>query len=147
MRCWLSLALIATAGCAMEGEPGLVLDRAWWRTPDVLRVSLWTDADGAFELDDGGVREPGYPVCFGERCVLTFLDVEAPRHVYQRVGERERGAPILECGEDPFGLCPFGLTCVDRACVPVCAPHRPDGACVEDGARCVEGTCVVGQET
>lgn len=147
MRWMVVLVLSVMAGCAMDGGDGLVLDRAWWRAPGVLRVALFADADGPFELDDGGRRRPGESFCRGERCVLTFRDAERPRSVFQRVADRERGAPLHECGEaDPFGLCPFGLTCVDRTCVPICTPLHPGGACVEDGARCEAGACVIGHE-
>lgn len=147
MRWMLCLALVLVAGCAMDGDRGLVIDRAWWRRPGELRVALWTDVAGPFELDDGGARRPGEAFCRDARCLVTFLGAERPRSLFQRVADHERGAPLHECGDaDPFGLCPFGLTCVDRACVPLCTPLHPTGACVEDGARCEAGACVIGRE-
>ncbi|MBX3269184.1 MAG: hypothetical protein KF729_02920 [Sandaracinaceae bacterium] len=53
------------------------------------------------------------------------------------------GQPMFECGDGGLALCPFGWTCVDRACAPLCTPLRPAGVCVEAGARCEQGTCVV----
>ena len=50
-------------------------------------------------------------------------------------------ALVRECDDDPFGLCPFGQTCVDRMCVPLCGPTRLDGTCVEHGAVCLDGQC------
>lgn len=143
MRRMLGLAALLAMGCAMDGGPGLVLDRAWWRHPGVLRVALWTDMEGAFELEEDDGRLRGEAACRNERCVVTFVGASEPRYLWERVEHLERGTPLLECGVDPFGLCPFGQTCVDRACVPMCSPLHLDGACIEDGARCVGGACAI----
>ncbi|MEZ4336227.1 MAG: hypothetical protein R3B82_06330 [Sandaracinaceae bacterium] len=144
---WMLLGLIGmVAGCAMDAGPGLDVDRAWWRHPGELRVALFTDADGPFALEEEGRRRAGEAFCRDERCVVTFREARTPRRIVQLVGASERAAPLLECGEaDPFGLCPFGLTCIDRTCVPLCTPLHPTGACVEDGARCEAGVCVIGE--
>lgn len=142
---WISISLLVglAAGCAMDAGPGLVLDHAWWRHPDVLRVALWTEAEGPFALEDASGRRAGDAACFASgRCVLTFEGAREPRRIVQTVSGRDYGAPLLECGpDDPFGLCPFGLTCVDRTCVPLCSAAHPDGACLDDGAVCRRGAC------
>lgn len=146
MRDFTTIAILGACllGCAMDGGPGaLVLDRAWWRAPGELRVSLWASPPGQLWLDHGGGVSPGDADCRGERCVVTWRDVEAPAAVRNRVAGRESGAPLLACGVDPFGLCPFGYTCVEQACVPRCSPAHPSGACTADGAVCEDGWCVL----
>jgi len=131
-------------GCAVDGGPGaLVLDRAWWRAPGELRVSLWVSPPGELRLAHAAGTSEGDADCRGERCVVTWRDVADPRAVEHRVAGVTSSAPLLACGVDPFGLCPFGYTCVDQACVPLCGPAHPAGACTADGAVCQDGWCVL----
>ena len=149
MMVWFSMlcCVLPLSSCSVDGGPGMILDRSWWRSPGVLRVALWAFAPGrpgpeAFELEDeSGERQPGEADCLNERCLVTFEDVDEPKLLWRRVGDDERAAPLLECDEDPFGLCPFGFTCVDRTCTPLCSASHPAGACIEDGAICDDGWC------
>jgi len=140
----LSMLSMLGGGCTSDGGPGLVLDRAWWRNPGVLRVALWTSAGGWFELEEAnGEHREGAADCLNERCLLTFEGAIEPVNLWHFDGARSEVTPLLECSEDAFGLCPFGFTCVDRTCEPLCSPGHPAGACIEDGATCEDGWCSI----
>ena len=134
------LVLAALGGCAFDGSEPLILDRAWWTMVDTLQVSLWAPQDGPFELEMAEGRVAGVPLCHHGRCVATFTPARAPERVLY-LGGGGGAATVHPCGEDRLGLCPFGETCVDGACVPLCDRAHPDGACVEDGAVCLGGWC------
>lgn len=134
------LILGALAGCALDASETLLLDRVWWAEPGALSVSLWTPGEGSFVLETTVHEVRGAIDCLGARCVVTFPGAIAPQRVVH-LGEHHRAAIVRECGDDPFGLCPFGQTCVDRACVPLCGPTQLDGACILDGAVCLDGWC------
>lgn len=135
--------VIALAGCAMDPGRELVIDRAWFGSPAELSVTLWTPFEGGrFELEGAEGTRAGEAACRGLRCWLTFRDVRAPRAVIHRVTRDEASASLHLCSLDHrFGLCPFGTTCVDGTCEPLCSPLEPDGACTIDGQICVEGRC------
>ena len=149
MRVMMIMVLLGS-GCAMDGGPGSIstaldLERAWWSAPHVLQVSLRAWPGGTFELEQAAPPDLlGAPDCLGELCVVTFVGASEPRVLWHVIGANESAAPLLECSEDSSGLCPFGYTCRDRACTPLCGPSHPDGVCT-DGAICVDGWCTASE--
>ena len=136
----LRLVLAFVGSCALEAADPLIVDEAWWTDVDTLRVSLWSPGDGPFELETASSRVVGSARCHHGRCVATFAPARDPERVLY-LGGGGGAAAVHLCGEDRFGLCPFGETCVDGTCAPLCSEVHLDGACTEDGAVYLGGLC------
>lgn len=134
------VVLAALSSCALEATEPLTLDDVWWTSVDTLRVALWAPDDGPFELETTEGRVEGSADCHHGRCVVTFAPAREPLRVHTLAGGGG-GAEVHPCGADRFGLCPFGQTCVDGSCAPLCSEMHPDGACTQDGAICLGGWC------